>query len=150
MLVGKFSLSRRAASKRYGQAIVSAECANVHRILLQRVQLPAPGAFGKFNRVKCENLAEWIKPVPEPDFQVAGYIVQSVRTLDKRDRVAPIGGEFFDNDADAIDFAKDMAQRWSANNPGLIVFKAIKHVHSEVYTPVRGKSYRVAVDDVDG
>ena len=108
--------TERAARKRYEKAIVSAECANVGRIQLSEWLFPGTS----------DVLGEWTPR--ESDVQTAGYIVQSIRTLDKRQNVSPIGGEFFDNDADAVEYAESLAKKWSVNNPGLIVFKAVKHV----------------------
>lgn len=140
--------TERAARKKYDKAVVSAECANVGRILLSYVQLPAAGTFGRFNRVKWENIAEWIKPVPEPKIQVSGYIVHSARSVNgKATSCRSVNKTFHETYEDAEQKARMLCDQWNDKHEGVIIFKAITHVHKEEYIPRQG--IRIMVDNVE-
>ena len=115
--------TEREARKRLGQAITSAECASVGRILLERFD---PSALGFHN---WYNLEEWNRPVPEPDVQTAGYIVHSARTVNGRSQsTGEYGKTFHETEYDATLAARKLADTWKLGHEGLIVFKAIAHV----------------------
>ena len=133
--------TERAARKRYEQCIVSAECANVHRIILQRVDYGSTLGFGSRS---CLNIGEWIKPVPKPDVQVAGYIVHSARSL-KNGTPGRLGSKTFHKTyEDAERQARQLADKWKLGHEGLIVFKAVKHVKKVEYTPRPGTQIQVS------
>lgn len=140
--------TERAARSKYKKAVVSAECANVGRILLCRVSLPARGMISS-NAIRWENIAEWIKPVPEPEIQVAGYIVHSARSVNDNAVTSckSVNKTFYETYDEAEQKARQLCDTWNDKHEGVIIFKAITHVHKKEYIPRRG--IRIRVDNVE-
>ena len=139
--------SRCQAQRKFDKAVTSAPCGNVGRIkLYERVKISR--GFG-LPPYEFNVLNEWYDNDRdnEPELQVAGYVVASVNTINEQTTLKPIDSEFFDDVDDAVELAKRLARKWSEKNPGLIVFKAIVHVHKDEYIPRAG--LRILVDNVE-
>ena len=138
--------TEQAARKRYDKAVVSAECANVGRILLHKITFHAPPFAG--SGINWKNIAEWIKPVPEPEIQVSGYIVHSARSVNgKATSCRSVNKTFHETYEDAEQKARMLCDQWNDKHEGVIIFKAITHVHKEEYIPRAG--VRIMVDNVE-
>lgn len=126
--------NERTARKKYKDCVTSARCANVGRIKLYERKAPSIPSFNlaslRYNYIVLEEWYNNDRPQPEPDFQVEGYIVHSVRTLNGTMSCGRGNNKkFHDDEGAAVEHAKSLAEKWSGGHPGLLVFKAIKHVH---------------------
>ena len=73
------------------------------------------------------NMDKWRTP---PDEQIEGYIVHSVRSLNgNATSCKSVNKNFHECYSSALVAAKGLAKRWSDKHEGLIIFKAIAHVH---------------------
>lgn len=109
------------ARDKFNNAVNSAPCANIGRITLSEWQ--ARGVCGGYAYVTIKG---WVL---EPELQVAGYVVHSLRTLNDGTGCQPVNKIFHETAEDAVNQAIGLAKKWRDDHEGLIVFKAIKHVH---------------------
>ena len=134
-----------AARLKYKECVAFA---NVGRVKLYE-RVPHKFHLGGGRPWSFNVLEEWYdndRPQPEPDVQVEGYIVHSIRTLNGTTKCKSVQKDFHETEEGAIRSAKLLAEKWSDNHEGVVVFKAIKHVH-KIGLPVV-PSNRVVVDDL--
>lgn len=121
--------TEQAGKKRFKKCVVSAECANTDRITFEEVRYHPPRRGGFRSRtgagITRAMLDEWKRT---PEFQIEGYVVHSVRTLNEATTCLPVNRVFHEDEADAIAQAVKLAKKWSKGHEGLVVFKAVAHV----------------------
>lgn len=64
-----------------------------------------------------------------PKLQVEGYIVHSLRSLNGNSEFSQHPKTFHKTEAEAVSTAKRLAKQWRSDHEGLVVLKAVKHVH---------------------
>ncbi|MEE8481958.1 MAG: hypothetical protein V3S12_01265 [Acidiferrobacterales bacterium] len=135
-----------AARAKFKDFVTSAPCANTGRVLLSRVEF---GRGPQFWGPNFDKIDEWVQSSPEPDFQVAGYIVHSARSVNgNASRCQSVNKEFYRTKAEAVRKARQLADKWSPNHEGLIVFKAVMHVQKHE-APPRSPRARIIVTDIE-
>ncbi len=142
--------NKRTAEKKYDKCVTSAQCANVGRVKLYE-RIPTERAFGM--PFRHDVLREWYdndRTVPEPEDQLEGYIVHSVRSLNgKATTCRSVNKTFHETTRGAVRAARQLADKWSEDHEGLIVFKAVKHVKKVERTWRTKRPHIIRVTDLE-